>query len=78
MSRVPQIGFLCIPLDYQASWQPAPREQYILPLKGRVEVEVSNGEKRSFEPGQPVLCELLIYAATGNWYKPLQCNSHRY
>jgi len=33
------------------NWHTAPQPQYIIYLEGEVEVEASNGEKRTFKPG---------------------------
>ena len=38
-------------------WHPAPRRQFMFILQGTVEVGVSNGEVRQFEPGSVVLLE---------------------
>ena len=38
-------------------WHPAPRRQFMFILQGTVEVGVSDGEKRRFEPGSVVLLE---------------------
>ena len=40
-------------------WHPAPRRQFMFILQGTVEVGVSDGEKRLFEPGSVVLLEDL-------------------
>jgi hypothetical protein len=38
--------------DYDFSWHNAPRRQYVVMLSGgRVEIEVGDGSKRSFGPG---------------------------
>lgn len=36
-------------------WHNAPQPQYIIYLEGKVEVEVSSGEKRIFKPGDVLL-----------------------
>lgn len=38
-------------------WHPAPRRQFIIPLSGEMEFEVSDGEKRTFGPGHILLVE---------------------
>ncbi len=38
-------------------WHPAPRRQFMFILQGTVEVGVTDGEKRRFEPGSVVLLE---------------------
>ena len=45
------------PGDYNYDWHPAPRKQYIVMLEGLLEVEVSDGEKRLFPPGDILLVE---------------------
>ena len=45
------------PGDYFYDWHPAPRKQYIVMLEGMLEVEVSDGEQRSFPPGSILLVE---------------------
>jgi hypothetical protein len=52
-------------------WHPAPRRQFMVCLRGIVELTVSNGEKRRITPGQFVLVEDLsgkghITHAAGN------------
>lgn len=42
---------------YDYDWHVAPRRQYIVMLEGRVEIAVSDGETRTFGPGQIVLVE---------------------
>lgn len=43
--------------DYNYDWHNAPRRQYIIMLEGVVEVEIGDGEKRQFEPGDVLLVE---------------------
>ncbi len=45
------------PADYFYDWHPAPRKQYIVMLEGLLEVQVSDGEQRSFPPGTILLVE---------------------
>ncbi len=40
-----------------ADWHPAPRRQFIIPLSGEMEFQVSDGEKRVFGPGDVLLVE---------------------
>jgi quercetin dioxygenase-like cupin family protein len=40
-----------------AGWHTAPRLQYVVVLAGEMEVEVSDGEIRSFRPGDMLLTE---------------------
>jgi len=50
---------------YDFDWHVAPRRQYIVMLSGLVEIQVSDGEKRIFGPGEIVLVEDL----TGKGHK---------
>ena len=43
--------------DYDYDWHHAPARQYVVMLEGRVEVEVSDGEKRIFAPGEILLVD---------------------
>lgn len=43
------------PAGYNYGWHTAPREQYIVMLEGMVEITVSDGEVRTFVPGNIVL-----------------------
>ncbi len=45
------------PGDYDYDWHPAPRKQYIVMLSGMLKVRVSDGEERSFPPGEILLVE---------------------
>ncbi len=42
---------------YDFDWHVAPRRQYIVMLEGFVEIQVSDGETRTFAPGDIVLVE---------------------
>ena len=42
---------------YDFDWHVAPRRQYIVMLAGFVEIQVSDGETRTFSPGDIVLVE---------------------
>jgi len=42
---------------YDFDWHVAPRRQYIVMLAGFVEIQVSDGETRTFGPGEIVLVE---------------------
>jgi quercetin dioxygenase-like cupin family protein len=42
---------------YDYDWHPAPRRQYIVMLEGLVEITVSDGETRTFRPGDILLVE---------------------
>lgn len=43
--------------DYHYEWHNAPRRQYIVMLKGAVEIEVGSGERRVFHAGDILLAE---------------------
>ena len=43
--------------DYNIDWHNAPRRQYIITLKGEVEMIIGDGTKRVFGPGDIVLAE---------------------
>jgi quercetin dioxygenase-like cupin family protein len=45
------------PPGYHYPWHAAPCRQYIIMLEGLVEIEVGDGEKRTFGPGSIVLVE---------------------
>ena len=45
--------------EFDSEPHPAPREQWVVMLRGAVEVEVTTGERRRFEPG-----DLLFVADT--------------
>ena len=43
--------------DYKYDWHTAPEKQYIIMLDGKIEIEVSDGEKRTFCGGDILLVE---------------------
>jgi hypothetical protein len=43
--------------DYNYDWHTAPEKQYIIMLVGEIEIEVSDGEKRTFCGGDILLVE---------------------
>ncbi len=43
--------------DYHLDWHNAPRRQFILTLEGEVEIEVGDGTRRHFGPGDVLLAE---------------------
>jgi hypothetical protein len=43
--------------DYLLDWHNAPRRQFILNLEGQVEIELGDGTKRRFGPGDVLLAE---------------------
>ncbi len=51
------VAFISSPAGWMGDWHPAPQRQYWICLAGQLEVEVSDGEVRTFEPGAVVLVE---------------------
>ncbi len=49
--------FISSPSGWFGDWHPAPQRQFVICLKGELEVEVSDGERRRFGPGSIVLVE---------------------
>ncbi len=45
------------PPDYHFEWHNAPRRQYVVMLEGGVEIEIGDGTKRIFHPGDILLAE---------------------
>ena len=43
--------------DYDLSWHPAPRRQYIINLDGGVQITASDGDARTIGAGEVVLVE---------------------
>lgn len=43
--------------EYDLNWHNAPRRQYIINLSGQVEIEIGDGTKRRFGPGDILLAE---------------------
>ena len=43
--------------DYNLDWHPAPRRQFVINLKGEGEIEIGDGTKRRFGPGDIMLAE---------------------
>ena len=50
-------AFISSPPGWVGNWHPAPQRQYFVCLTGRLEVEVSDGEIRTFGPGEVILVE---------------------
>lgn len=46
--------FILSPHTFGSDRHPAPRRQWVVPLRGTLEVQVSNGERRRFAPGDLV------------------------
>ncbi|MFN3649452.1 MAG: hypothetical protein ACK47B_07695 [Armatimonadota bacterium] len=42
---------------YDYDWHPAPQRQFIVLLDGAIEIEVSDGERRTFRGGEVLLLE---------------------
>jgi quercetin dioxygenase-like cupin family protein len=52
------VQFLTVPPAAIAhNWHPAPARQFVLLLKGELEGEVSDGERRAFAPGSIIFVE---------------------
>lgn len=51
------VSFISSPSQWFGNWHPAPRRQFIFMLTGEMEVEVSDGEKYTFSPGDVLLVE---------------------
>jgi hypothetical protein len=45
------------PSTYFKDWHPAPRCQYVITLSGQVEIEIGDGTKRRFGPGDIMLAD---------------------
>ena len=45
--------------DFNRQWHNAPRRQFVITLKGEAEIEVGDGTKRRFGPGDIMLAEDL-------------------
>ena len=43
--------------DYHYDWHNAPRRQFVITLEGEVEIEIGDGTKRRFGPGDILLAE---------------------
>lgn len=43
--------------DYNYDWHNAPRRQFVFTLEGEVEIEIGDGTKRRFGPGDILLAE---------------------
>jgi len=50
-----KLGFLHLPKGYDADWHPAPGKRFVMVLTGVGEVEVGDGERRTFTPGSILL-----------------------
>ena len=52
-----QIVFVTMPPGWYGDWHQAPRRQYWFHIAGQIDVEVSDGEVRRFNPGDVGLIE---------------------
>ena len=43
--------------EHVGQWHRAPRRQYVINLSGETEIEIGDGTKRHFGPGDILLCE---------------------
>ena len=43
--------------EHKTDWHSAPRRQFVIKLVGRIEVEIGDGTKRQFGPGDILLAE---------------------
>jgi hypothetical protein len=51
------VAMMSSPSGWHGDWHPAPQRQFIFVLTGDLEVQVSDGEVRTFGPGAVVLVE---------------------
>jgi len=56
-SSATECGFITAPPGWYGDWHPAPQRQFLFYLAGQGEVGVSDGEVRTFGPGDIVLVE---------------------
>jgi quercetin dioxygenase-like cupin family protein len=52
-----KVGFVRIAAQSKSDWHPAPRKQFLIVLKGSMEVEAQDGERKTFEPGSVLLVD---------------------
>ena len=52
-----QLVFVTLPPGWYGDWHPTPRRQYWVQIAGQIDVEVSDGEVRRFNPGDVGLVE---------------------
>ncbi len=50
-----KLGFMRMPAGQHSDWHPAPRKQFILVLNGCTEIEVGDGQRRTFTAGSVFL-----------------------
>ena len=46
-----KIVFLRLPPSYPKDWHPAPGKRFVMVLSGIAQIEVGDGERRTFAPG---------------------------
>ena len=51
------IVFRQAPPGHAREWHPAPRRQYVITLSGQGEIEIGDGTKRRFGPGDIMLAD---------------------
>jgi quercetin dioxygenase-like cupin family protein len=52
-----EVGFIAAPPGWYGEWHPAPQRQFMFLLAGQIEVGVSDGEVRTYGPGDIALLE---------------------
>ena len=52
-----ECGFIIMPPGWYGDWHTAPRRQLALQLTGQIETQASDGETRTFKPGDILLME---------------------
>ena len=50
-----KIGFVRLNVSYSSDWHPAPGKRFVMTLGGEAEIEVGDGQRRTFGPGSVVL-----------------------
>ena len=50
-----KVGFLRLPVGFDADWHPAPSKRFVVLLSGTMELEVGDGQRRTFAAGSIVL-----------------------
>lgn len=56
-SSATECGFITVPPGWYGDWHPTPQRQFLFYLAGQAEVGVSDGEVRTFGPGDILLVE---------------------
>lgn len=49
------VAFGVIAADWNGDWHPAPRRQFVAMMRGTIEIETGDGEKRAFAAGSAYL-----------------------